>query len=114
MARSVYRDLTRLLAPLFCWFGVGWALFPTLAVEISKAVGEPFDASQAGLVAYPLAMVCFVLGAFFFWWWRSSLPVREAYFEKLMRPKTFKCPYCGRRIKIDEVRCPYCKKQIPR
>lgn len=114
MVRSIYRDLLRLLSPLFCWLGVGWVLFPTLALEISRAVGEPFDASKAGLVAYPLSAVCFVLGAFFFWRWRTTLPVREAYFEKLAKPRTFKCPYCGKRIGIDEVRCPYCKSKIPR
>lgn len=114
MVRSVYRDMAKLLSPLFCWLGVGWAFFPTLALEVSETVGEPFDVLKAGMVAYPLSAVCFVLGAFFFLRWQTTLPVGEAYFEKLAKPRVFKCPYCGRRIGVDEVSCPYCKSEIPR
>lgn len=65
------------------------------------------------MVAYPLSVVCFALGVFFLWRWRTTLPMQKAYFEKL-KPRTFKCPYCSKRIDIDEIICPYCKSKIPR
>ncbi len=114
MVWGFYRDLVKLLSPLFCWLGVGWALFPTLALRIAEGVGEPFDASGAGAVAYPLSAACFVLAGFFFWWWRTTSPVRKAYLEKLAKPLTFKCPYCGKSIGVDEITCPYCRSKIPR
>jgi len=112
--RSVYKDLARILSPLLLWLGVGWMLFPNLAQRVSESVGEPFDASKAGTIAYPLSILCLVFAVLLFWWWHVTLPVKRPYFEERARELTYRCPYCGRKIGVDETCCPHCKKKIPR
>lgn len=112
--KSVYKDLTKILSPLFAWLGVGWVLFPTLAARIAGAANEPFDVSRAEPIAYFLCALCFGLSLAFWWWGHTTSPVSEAYFEEKGKKLTFKCPYCGKKIGIDEVRCPHCRRKIPR
>lgn len=112
--RSVYKDLAKILSPLFAWLGIGWAIFPTLAAKIASAAGEPFNINKATPIAYSLCAVCFGLALTSWWWWHITSPVKEGYFIEKGKKLTFKCPYCGRKIGVNEVRCPYCKRKIPR
>jgi len=64
-----YEGLLKILSPLLAWFAVGWALFPTLASNLSEIVNEPLDAARIGAIAYPVSFVCIGLSVFF--WWRA-------------------------------------------
>ena len=112
--KSVYRDLAKPISFLLVWLGVGWICFPTIAFRVSEAVNEPFDINKAELIAYSLSTSCFVLSVFFIYFWYVTLPVEESYFEEKTKRRMYKCPFCGKKINIEEVRCPYCKMKIPK
>jgi len=112
--RSVYRDLAKTLSLLLIWLGIGWIFFPTLVLTISQALNEPFDKSRAELITYPLSISCFTIAALLFQFGRVTLPVEEDYFKKKTEKRTYKCPFCGKKIRVEETNCPYCKTRIPR
>jgi hypothetical protein len=112
--KSVYRNLAKPISLLLAWLGVGWICFPTIAFRVSKAVGQPFDMNKAGLIAYPLSASCFVLSVLFIYFWYVTLPVEESYFEEKAKMRMYKCPFCGKKINVEEVHCPYCKMKIPK